>query len=293
MEDNIFLPARQFLVKAQDEREKLIRDCRDITAYSKKIIFSAHRIKQNKVDKSLYKQIMENFKIVSERIAAVNEQYNCSPQLDSLKGSVSNACEEMIEAFTFIYYVMTKKLLSYEKLMYILRSMIAAWEGGILNIAILHHALDVLLFEVVSNTIIALEEKEEPGKEDIEISIISQADYFVGLFDLTGEIMRYTITNLRDYQSEVVNPSGFEHFLFMKSLYFEVSDLLDRYPNLNVNKGIWSTSYNGKGVAVLRKKLEVFKESVDKIEQSLCDVLIRAKEEIYLRESLAERVEMT
>lgn len=96
--DSIFVSARASLLELQDEREIVIRNCRDITAYSKKIIFSGQRIKAVPIRSGNYKEIKTNFSIIALRLAQVNESYIASAQKGSLRGTIASACEELIEA---------------------------------------------------------------------------------------------------------------------------------------------------------------------------------------------------
>ncbi|EAZ63666.2 hypothetical protein PICST_37566 [Scheffersomyces stipitis CBS 6054] len=274
--DSIFVSARASLLELQDEREIVIRNCRDITAYSKKIIFSGQRIKAVPIRSGNYKEIKTNFSIIALRLAQVNESYIASAQKGSLRGTIASACEELIEALTFIYYVGNKKLLSYEKMVEIIKGMIRANTGNNIDELILDKALKACVYDD--------EQELEEVEVDVELAIIDRPDYFMGLFDLTGEIMRFTITNLQDYRSELDSGFTFENYTFMKALYAEVCSFLNKYPKLSVYKGEWSNRHDPKGASVLRKKLEVFKQSLSKVEKSLFQVLVRGKEEVSLQD---------
>lgn len=61
----IFIPARDSLRIKQDDREEVIRLCRDITSYSKKGIFSLHR---TILEDELIRELTGYFKVLSDRL---------------------------------------------------------------------------------------------------------------------------------------------------------------------------------------------------------------------------------
>lgn len=291
----LFLPARNFLLQYHEEREAVIRLCRDITAYSKKMIFMFHRVDANQ--SQIYDQTFEHIKIIAARLATIHREYSGSVNFCRYKSSISNATEEMIEAMTFMYFITTGELLTYRQFMDAIEVLV---EGGMKDDdEVVKRALEMLINKREESNVQKLKEKEkdddknDQNKEQEDdtstsnsdpsvsmtsnnpyhIPFIYEGDYFMGLFDLSGEIMRYTISNLKEGQRAQL----LSMLDFMQILYKEVKSLFYMYPDLNIYQGIFSTDFS-KGCMSIRKKMDVFKNSLDKVEQTVCEFLIRGEE---------------
>jgi predicted translin family RNA/ssDNA-binding protein len=250
----IFIPARDNLIKFHDEREQVIRLCRDINSYSKKLIFSCHRITTNQIDTSIKKQIDDYLKILAEKLLQINDVTE-SCNFANYKSTISNAIEEMIEGFTFLFYITNEKLLTYQQLLSIVDRLIRKSWNSCVELFVDQHSNDIIRSE-----------------------FIFEGDYFMGIFDLTGEIMRYSISNLIDDDTKSINPVVIKNLQFLQSINRNLSDLFLIYPNLNINKGQFNTGFNSKGCGTIKKKMEVLKQSLDKVQTTVCDISIRSQE---------------
>ncbi|OAX80890.1 hypothetical protein ACJ72_04771 [Emergomyces africanus] len=136
---NIF---RSELDEHHDRRERVIKASRDITALSKKIIFSLHRVRA--LNKPLPKNIAKDNQ---ERLAQITALFaSVLPDLAGIKAhryhtQISPSIQEYIEAVTFQHYVETQRLMTLE-------GVAKSLPAGIL---------------------------------------VTEADYILGVFDLTGE----------------------------------------------------------------------------------------------------------
>ena len=256
----------------------------------------------------------------------IHKDYSGSVNFAKYKSSISNATEEMIEAMTFMYFIMNGKLLTYRRFMRVVETLV---EGALKeNDKIMENGLNMLIVKEerveefdesingncseniadssdknyhsnssddvndtnstkvhnnstkdiinssTNSTENVIHNNSTNSTNNINITFIYEGDYFMGLFDLTGEIMRYTISNLMDGErTQLLNMLE-----FMEVLYKEINTLFYMYPDLNIYQGIFNTDFNGKGCMSIRKKLEVFKSSLDKVEQTVCEVLIRGEE---------------
>ncbi|CAG90593.2 DEHA2G13090p [Debaryomyces hansenii CBS767] len=276
----VFQPAREYLLKFHDERELVIRLCRDINSYSKKMIFTLHRV-QNEMTLELYEQLLANLKIISEKLSILYNKFLYNENFVQLKSTVSNSVEEMIEAFTFAYYIMNRDVLPYDKFSYVIRCLILSYNYKLnsFNTKLLNYALCELLFDVVENTI--TDEVEAPyDSVEFEVDFILPGDYLMGLFDLTGEIMRYSITHIVDERSKTVNLKSLENLTFMKNLNKHLKELFLKFPNVNINRGVFSTDRNYKAGSIMDKKLLTLQQSISKVETMICDMSIKGNEAV-------------
>lgn len=276
----VFQPAREYLLKFHDERELVIRLCRDINSYSKKMIFTLHRV-QNEMTLELYEQLLANLKIISEKLSILYNKFLYNENFVQLKSTVSNSVEEMIEAFTFAYYIMNRDVLPYDKFSYVIRCLILSYNYklNLFNTKLLNYALCELLFDVVENTI--TDEVEAPyDSVEFEVDFILPGDYLMGLFDLTGEIMRYSITHIVDERLKTVNLKSLENLTFMKNLNKHLKELFLKFPNVNINRGVFSTDRNYKAGSIMDKKLLTLQQSISKVETMICDMTIKGNEAI-------------
>ncbi|KAI1940481.1 hypothetical protein LOZ58_003268 [Ophidiomyces ophidiicola] len=115
--------------------------------------------------------------------------------------------------------------------------------------------------------------------------LVTETDYVLGLFDLTGELMRFAITNIgkggprsqttlaganvdgsgESAQSNFVSESAAE------GIMVDLRELRAMFEKLNVPRG---HSLNKE----LAKKMEVMQASVEKVEQAAYGFLIRGRE---------------
>lgn len=255
----IFEPSRQYLTAYHDEREEVIRYCRDITSISKKIIFSTHRV-TSEINAEIRIQLLSHFTKLAAAISQVYEIYSNSARFASYKSSISNAVEEMVEAFTFLYFTTTGDVLSYETFLSATDMIIKAMvEPGL---EILTGGIDV------------------EGVNEIS-KFITKADFCMGLFDLTGEIMRYSIVRISSLKGGLDNDIV-KNLQLMRSIYGAFDQLMMEYPNLLVNQGSFSSDKAGKNVEAMKKKLLVLKQSISKVEDAICQVAIKGNELIDL-----------
>lgn len=247
----IFLPARQSLLQFHEERELVIRTCRDINSYSKKLIFACHRINNWIITDGIETQLKEYLEILAASLQKI-DNIKHSTHFTSYKSTISNCVEEMIEGFTFLYYILHQQILSYPQLLHIVDMLI----GGV--------KIELMVLFL--------------GNSDGTSTLISPGDYFMGLFDLTGEIMRYSITNLIDPTTKQLNPQVINNLSLLQAFDIHLSNLFHNYPNLNVSRGKFSIDYDGKACGSIKKKMDTFKQSLNKVQDMVCDICIRGNE---------------
>ncbi|KAA8895450.1 Translin [Sphaerosporella brunnea] len=110
----MFLRFRGELDEHHDRRERVIKASRDITALSKKMIFSLQRAR--KIGAPLPQQLLKE---VTSRHAEINRQLSgIAPDLHELNAhryqrNISGGLQELMEALAFQHYILTGTLLSY------------------------------------------------------------------------------------------------------------------------------------------------------------------------------------
>ncbi|CAN3374247.1 hypothetical protein DIRU0_D11958 [Diutina rugosa] len=217
----LFTDARTQLLAEQDQREQVIRGCRDITAAAKKLIFALHR--------SNSKQVTEHKQAIGTQLEALYKVYNSS----KYKGNVSGAFEELSEGLLFEYYLTHHDLMTYGQF---------------------------------------CDEVTKMASEQAA-SMFEFHNYFLGIYDLTGEVMRWCITAVA--QGDVA--TAVTGWKFLQRLYNHMNDTMSVYPKLNFYNGV-SGEFHHKGSGSVSKKMEVFGQSLNKVQTTLCEYYVRGDE---------------
>lgn len=346
-QQQIFQPAREHLLRYHDEREQVIRLCRDINSYSKKLIFTFHRITARSISQANKNQLLEYLDIIANALTQIHKRYWPSSNAGQFKLSISNSIEEMIEAFTFMYFVMHGELLTYQQLLKFCECLVDVKEKEKekeeekndkekeeekndkekeekndkekeeKNVKEKEEEkIDIDIKEKEKNYKVKdkqdLNDNSEDHdkkateiktsntdfkfcltlssvfddflngtftKSDSTIDFIYIGDFYMGLFDLTGEIMRYCISNVSLKSTKLLNPECLHYLDFMTRLYTLTQELFNQFPDHNVQRGVICVHYNAKLCGSIRKKMEVFKLSLEKVQGAICDALIRNNEE--------------
>ncbi|KAF2230822.1 Translin [Viridothelium virens] len=172
-----FLPMfetfRAELDEHHDRRERIVKASRDITAASKKIIFALQRARQ--INQPLHQSITKSNELHWENIRT---QYSAiSPDLQGQNAhrysrNITGGNQEFMESLSFQHYLETQTLISYQD---------------------------------------ASARLAELGNPHAPVTL-SLEDYVLGIFDMTGELMRFAITAMATSQvlpgSDVPSSSG-------------------------------------------------------------------------------------
>lgn len=243
---SIFGTFRDELDEHHDRRERIIKTSRDITALSKKIIFSLQRtrtIKSSlpptiaKETTTRFDQIHSLFTSLAPDLTAVNTwryQRNISPGI-----------QEFIEALSFHHYILTQELITKE---------------------------------------------EVQAKLPREV-LVTEEDYLMGLFDLTGEIMRFAVTGLSSgaatsaksqekqegNKGEVGEGDGGAEGELRMLPEFQAGLVVD----LRAMRALFEMLSVPRRHHMLRdfgKKMDVMQSSVEKVEKAAYGILVRGSE---------------
>ncbi|KAL9599172.1 MAG: hypothetical protein Q9219_004040 [cf. Caloplaca sp. 3 TL-2023] len=224
----MFETFRNELDEHHDRRERITKASRDITALSKKIIFSLQRVRQLKspVPPLIAKEIQVHYNKIKDLFTSV------TPDLQGLNAwryrwQISGGCQEYVEAISFQHYLETQKL-------------------------------------------ITLPEAQTLLPEGIELKA---DDYVLGLFDLTGEMMRYGITNIATHgaMSRGVESTG----AGAGGILADLRLLRTSFESLDTSHSTMDSSPLKRDI---EKKVEVMKQSVEKVENAVYGMIVRGRE---------------
>ncbi|KAK4098683.1 Translin [Parathielavia hyrcaniae] len=269
----MFESLRDELDEHHDRRERIVKASRDITALSKKIIFSLQRVR--KIESQLPANIQAEVDFRLTEIAKLLA--TLAPEVQGInryRYARSLMClEELVEALTFAHYLRTQTLISHADLNPVVEDLTGRGADSVAGPA----SEDAVMADASDDT-----GKPTPPApamatatattEPATVSL-TQDDYLYGVFDLTGEMMRFATTstaltgtmagsggdgNIQDNEAE--RPRTIVHDMHELGTFFEM------LPVAPGNRFQWG------------KKLEVTRQSVQKVERLGYDRIIRGSE---------------
>ncbi|KAL1859828.1 hypothetical protein VTK73DRAFT_7440 [Phialemonium thermophilum] len=186
---------RDELDEHHDRRERLVKASRDITALSKKIIFSLQRVRkiESELPSDITKETEARLDEISRLLATVAGE---TQGIHRHRYAYSLRClEELVEALTFAHYLKTQSLISPGDLASITdelcRRGAAALARG--EDEAMPDATDAPKDAHV-DAAAAPSPAERSAAEDPPTVPLTEEDYLHGVFDLSGEMMRFATT---------------------------------------------------------------------------------------------------
>ncbi|KAL2352986.1 Translin [Cryomyces antarcticus] len=247
---SMFETFRAELDEHHDRRERVIKASRDITAASKKIIFSLQRARALKqtIPQGIQKANKQYYEIISAQYNAVSKDLQ---GLDAYRysGQITGGNQEFMEAASFQYYLERQSLISLEESRAKLHGFIG--ESGSL--------------------------------------MLTLDDYLLGIFDMTGELMRFAITAMATNGELPGKESRNKPFpnsaddmdvdaiempaatLPQRNVLADLRQLRSCLEGLDVGG-------NGRLARDMEKKTEVMRVCVEKVERALYGLIIRGRE---------------
>ncbi|KAK4241170.1 Translin family-domain-containing protein [Achaetomium macrosporum] len=251
---------RNELDEHHDRRERIVKASRDITALSKKIIFSLQRVR--KIESQLPANIQAE---VDSRLAEISKLLaTLAPEIQGInryRYSRNLMClEELVEALTFAHYLKTQTLISHAELSPIVEDL--TQKGAVTR--------DGEVMGDASDTAgNAAEPAEAPTTEDLPTISLTEDDYLYGVFDLTGEMMRFATTSTALTGSmasgQAAGAGGDEPRTIVQDMH-ELGTFFEMLPVGPESRFQWY------------KKLEVTRQSVRKVETLGYDRIVRGSE---------------
>ncbi|TKX18405.1 translin family protein [Elsinoe australis] len=238
-----FLPMfenfRKELDEHHDRRERVIKRSRDITAASKKIIFGLQRMRTigQPLSENVQKTIKPHEDIITTNYAEVAKDLQ---GLNNYRYSrnITGGNQEYTEALTFQHYLTHGQLITYEE---------------------------------CCQKFNALSKPEGSEGEGIKFSL---EDYVLGLYDMTGELMRFGITAMAT-SGEL--PKVTEHPSVEGTSQSDQRTVLSDLRSLRA--GLESLEAGrGPFAKDAEKKMDVMRASVEKVERALYGLVVRGAE---------------
>ncbi|KAL2268210.1 hypothetical protein VTJ83DRAFT_3056 [Remersonia thermophila] len=186
----MFEALRDELDAHHDRRERLVKASRDVTALSKKIIFSLQRVR--KIERELPSNIQAE---VDSRLAEIAKLLAAmAPEIQGInryRYARSLMClEELAEALTFSHYLRTQTLLGPDELASLVDDLVR--RGAAPEDAVMADAGDTAGADTSAPP--APPAPTESPTESPTVALTLD-DYIYGVFDLTGEMMRFATTS--------------------------------------------------------------------------------------------------
>ncbi|KAK4153338.1 Translin family-domain-containing protein [Chaetomidium leptoderma] len=255
----MFEQLRNELDEHHDRRERIVKASRDITALSKKIIFSLQRVRkiEDQLPANIQSEVDSRLVDISKLLAAI------APEIQGInrhRYARSLMClEELVEALTFAHYLRTQTLIANAELSPMVEDL--ARKG----------ATSPTEDEVMADASSSSDEKPVPraaaDAPEPPTVALTQDDYLYGVFDLTGEMMRFatTSTALSGAMASGGQAGEDEPRTIVQDMH-ELGTLFEMLPVGSGNRSQWE------------KKLEVTRQSVQKVERLGYDRIIRGSE---------------
>ncbi|KAF2765689.1 Translin [Teratosphaeria nubilosa] len=255
-QDSPFMPMfehfRAELDEHHDRRERIIKASRDITAASKKIIFTLQRVRSlaqplpghvHKGNKQYYDKIAEQLTAVVRDLQGLNT-YRYARQ-------ISGGCQEWMESASFQHYLEFGEIISYDAAVKQLQAISKPAPKP------KDTRPDLPTPDTHTN--------DAPQTEDIGVDLTPE-DYILGIYDMTGELMRFAITAMATSGSLPTLPNSPSN----RNVLTDMRALRSALEALETGSGPFAKD--------AEKKAEVMRQSVEKVEKALYGLTVRGAE---------------
>ncbi|KAF1934376.1 Translin [Didymella exigua CBS 183.55] len=244
---------RKELDAHHDRRERIIKASRDITASSKKIIFTLQRVRTvgqpvppfvHKSNAQYWDTIQKQYSSIAQDLQSLNAHRY--PQ-------ITGGNQEFIEALSFQHYLEHQSLISFEE---------------------------------------AKAKIAELSRAKVEVPLTPE-DYILGICDMTGELMRFSVTSMatngklpagRAKAAPVSKAPAGDDSMDIDSAppppeSCRPRTVLDDLRVIRLQLEMFEAPYGPKWVSELEtKKMPVLRECVDKVEKALYGLTVRGSE---------------
>lgn len=181
---------QQELDQRYDKYERLVKLSRDITIESKRVIFLLHRVKNLLESKDILDQAEEKLlSLESTKLKEVAKELFGTDPFQFIR-AVSPGLQEYIEAVTFFYFLKDNCLVPLSAVQARLVFPASRQTGNLVD----QHESDKIADNENQENINLLDVSMD---SDAAISVvIAPTEYFLGIADLTGELMRRAINSV-------------------------------------------------------------------------------------------------
>lgn len=277
--DHVFVNLRDRLDEQHSRRDRVFRAGRDITATSKKIIFALHRLSpdQTPVDRRpepIVRDINKLHNDIYKSVASIQDILSDECSLEPGRERKRAASETIHAGDT--REQQQEGTVSEDKQQQDLQPETRWLCGDNLHPKYAHYISSCVqeLVEAVSfdyfldqGRVITQEQLARRMPPSLPLS---QADYILGLFDLTGELMKYAILHMREggAQAGDTDPASAGR---PSSTAANILKLLQQFDQSIQGAPVRAMS-RGQGLKDLPQKVALFKTSVQKVEDAVCKV---------------------
>ncbi|KAF3909208.1 hypothetical protein ABW20_dc0102237 [Dactylellina cionopaga] len=311
----MFTEFRNELDEHHDRRERIIKSSRDITAASKKIIFTLQRLRPTTlpITSPLPHHITTEISQYESKIQVLLA--SLLPDLQDINGNrylrqISPGLQEYIEAIGFRHYLLKAEVIEWEE---------AEWYVSGLNAAEVlgekkeskgatelgdtgdkkDGGEDIEMVDAAATSQISVsgdvatiavgegEGEEKAEKKPLHGIKLSHEDYILGLFDMTGEMMRFAITSVATTPLSQLMPTPIsssqgltEQEILEKEMKRVKSTPQTLLQDLRILKLAFENLDLGKSPfgRDADKKMEVMQECVRKVEYAFYGMVVRGSE---------------
>ncbi|KAF1941568.1 Translin [Clathrospora elynae] len=256
----MFEDFRKELDEHHDRRERIIKASRDITASSKKIIFTLQRVRT--IGQSVPQFVTNNN---AQYWETIEKQYkSISADLQGLNAyryshNITGGNQEFMEALSFQHYLETQSLISYDEA----KSSVAKMSGEAGPVA------------------------------------FTPEDYVLGICDMTGELMRFSVTSMATSgklpcgkqaksnkrikqdtdQDDAGDKMDIDEQAPVATETQKPRTVLDDLRAIRLQLEMFDAPGGSKFASELEtKKMPVMRECVDKVEKGLYGLIVRGNE---------------
>ncbi|KAK1762071.1 Translin family-domain-containing protein [Phialemonium atrogriseum] len=189
---------RDELDEHHDRRERIIKASRDITALSKKIIFSLQRVRKidGDIPQDIAKEMNARLNEIAKLLAIIGPE---TQGINRHRYAYSLRClEELVEALSFAHYLKTQSLVSMDELTSVTDDL--ARKGAAAEDEAMADADDDHRGAAEGHSKADAASGDPPATAAPQNASppptvqLTEYDYIYGLFDLSGEMMRFATT---------------------------------------------------------------------------------------------------
>nr|XP_023908594.1 translin-associated protein X-like [Quercus suber] len=257
----LFTSFRADLDASHDRRERIIKASRDITAASKKLIFAFQRARTlaQPLPASILRSAQPYYDTIGARLADAREDLR-GVEGARWKRQISGGLQEFVEAETFRGYLEGGRVLRLEECQARVR------------------ALDREAMEKKEKQQETREEELDetlPDADDVEPADsvdLSPDDYLLGIYDMTGELMRFAVTAMATSQTLPSPSPTTDSSPGQRTILTDMRTLRAALERLDF------TASGGPLARDVEKKAEVMRTSVEKVEKALYGLVVRGAE---------------
>ena len=187
---SMFEGFRDHLDAHHDRRERVVKASRDITALSKKVIFALQRVRRihPELPRDVESETKTRLAEISRLLAGI------APEMQGINrgryGRMLFGMEELMEALTFLHYLKHQTLLSPEEG----RSQVEALCRSVATTEDKADKADKVEDKAEDKAEAEPTETADVAKKEPAIAP-DDNDYIMGVFDLSGEMMRFATTS--------------------------------------------------------------------------------------------------